>query len=122
MCRLDFIAPRELEFGLTIRAVASADEAAAGADVLVTATNSVSPTVKPDWLRAGMHLSSINRMELAPPIFAKVERLIVNAREGGKSFTARNAPAIGEEPLCGRKPDAARGTGNERDFLRRRGH
>src|SRR5215471_13773609 len=78
-----------------IRAVDSAEEAADGVDVLVTATNSVSPTVKPEWLKAGMHLSSINRTELKPDVFARVERLIVNAREGGKSFTARNCPEIG---------------------------
>jgi ornithine cyclodeaminase/alanine dehydrogenase-like protein (mu-crystallin family) len=28
-------------------------------------------------------------------VFTKVDRLIVNAREGGKSFTARNAPQVG---------------------------
>ena len=78
-----------------IRAVESAEEAVAGADVLVTATNSVSPTVKPEWLKPGMHLSSINRTELAPAVFARIGRLIVNAREGGRSYTARNAPAIG---------------------------
>jgi alanine dehydrogenase len=42
-----------------------------------------------------MHLSSINRTELAPDVFGKIERLVVNAREGGKSFTARNCPEIG---------------------------
>jgi alanine dehydrogenase len=83
------------KLGRNIRAVDSAEEAAAGADVLVTATNSVSPTIKPEWLKPGMHLSSINRTELAPAVFAKVDRLVVNAREGGKSFTARDCPAIG---------------------------
>jgi ornithine cyclodeaminase/alanine dehydrogenase-like protein (mu-crystallin family) len=78
-----------------IRAVDSAEEAADGVDVLVTATNSVSPTVKPEWVKPGMHLSSINRTELKPDVFAQVGRLIVNAREGGKSFTARNCPEIG---------------------------
>jgi ornithine cyclodeaminase/alanine dehydrogenase-like protein (mu-crystallin family) len=90
-----FVAYFKAKLKRDIRAVSSADEAVIGADVLVTATNSVSPTIKPEWLRAGMHLSSINRTELAPAIFAKVDRLIVNAREGGKSFTARNAPNIG---------------------------
>jgi len=78
-----------------IRAVDSAEAAVEGADVLVTATNSVGPTVKPEWLTTGIHLSSINRTELAPSVFAKVERLIVNAREGGKSYTARGCPEIG---------------------------
>src|SRR5256885_1347930 len=80
---------------LDVRAVDSPDQAAEGADVLVTATNSVSATIKPEWLRPGMHLSSVNRTELAPPVFERVTRLVVNAREGGKSFTARNAPEIG---------------------------
>jgi ornithine cyclodeaminase/alanine dehydrogenase-like protein (mu-crystallin family) len=79
---------------LDIREARSADEAVEGADVLVTATNSVSPTVKPEWLRAGLHLSSINRTELAPEIFARVERLVVNAREGGVSFAARDCPPM----------------------------
>ncbi len=78
-----------------IRAVDSAEEAAAGVDVLVTATNSVSPTIEPEWLRTGMHLSSVNRTELQPAVFPRIGRLVVNAREGGKSFTARNCPDIG---------------------------
>jgi ornithine cyclodeaminase/alanine dehydrogenase-like protein (mu-crystallin family) len=78
-----------------IRAVDTAEEAAKGADVLVTATNSLAPTVKPEWLKPGMHLSSVNRTELKPAVFELVDRLIVNAREGGKSFTARNCPEVG---------------------------
>jgi len=80
---------------LNIRAVDRPEDAAEGADVLVTATNSLTPTVKPEWLRPGMHLSSVNRTELLPAIFDKVTRLVVNAREGGKSFTARNSPEVG---------------------------
>jgi ornithine cyclodeaminase/alanine dehydrogenase-like protein (mu-crystallin family) len=43
------------KLGRDIRAVKSPEEAVAGADVLVTATNSISPTIKPEWLAAGMH-------------------------------------------------------------------
>jgi ornithine cyclodeaminase/alanine dehydrogenase-like protein (mu-crystallin family) len=78
-----------------VRAVDSADEAAADVDVLVTATNSLSPTVKPEWLRPGMHLSSLNRTELLPAVFARVDRLVVNARVGGVSYTARGCPEFG---------------------------
>lgn len=83
------------KLALDIRVVDSAEEAARGVDILVTATNSLTPTINPDWLKPGMHLSSINRTELAPAVFARVDRLIVNAREGGKSFTARNCVGIG---------------------------
>ncbi len=79
---------------LDIRAVDSAQEAAERVDILVTATNSVSPTILPEWLVPGMHLCSINRTELSPAVFGKVDRLVVNTREGGKSFAARNSPNI----------------------------
>ena len=80
---------------LDIRAVDRAEDAALGADVLVTATNSLAPTVRPEWLMPGMHLSSVNRTELEPGVFERIDRLIVNAREGGKSFTARHSPEVG---------------------------
>jgi ornithine cyclodeaminase/alanine dehydrogenase-like protein (mu-crystallin family) len=44
---------------LDIVGVDSPESAVEGADVLVTATNSVSPTIDPVWLKPGMHLSSI---------------------------------------------------------------
>ncbi|MSP94996.1 MAG: ornithine cyclodeaminase family protein [Alphaproteobacteria bacterium] len=78
-----------------VRAVDSAEEAADGVDVLVTATNSLTPTIKPEWLKTGMHLSSLNRTELVPGVFARVDRLVVNARAGGTSYTARGTPEFG---------------------------
>src|SRR5262245_20481533 len=77
-----------------VRAVDRAEDAALGADVLVTATNSLAPTIRPEWLKPGMHLSSVNRTELEPAVFGRIDRLIVNAREGGKSLTARNSPEV----------------------------
>ncbi len=77
---------------VNIRAVGSAEEAVAGADVLVTATNSLQPTIKPEWLKPGMHLSTVNRTELPPEVFAKVDRLILNARAGGEDYMARGCP------------------------------
>jgi alanine dehydrogenase len=79
---------------IPVDAVASADEAADGVDVLVTATNSASVTVKPDWLKPGLHLSTINRCEVPPAAVKKVDRLVLNAREGGKAFIARNSAVM----------------------------
>jgi alanine dehydrogenase len=93
--RRRFVEHYRKRLDLDVVAVDCADEAAADVDILVTATNSVSPTVKSGWLKPGMHLSSINRTELAPPVFTRVDRLVLNAREGGKSFTARNSADIG---------------------------
>jgi alanine dehydrogenase len=101
-----FVEHYRARLDLEIRAVASPDEAAAGADILITATNSVGPTIKPEWLKPGMHLSSINRTELAPAIFGVVDRLVVNAREGGRSYTARHCADAGGSNQGGRDAHA----------------
>jgi alanine dehydrogenase len=81
---------------INIRPVDSADEAAAGVDVLVTATNSLKPTIRPEWIRPGMHLSSIRRGEIPLEVFDKIDRLVVNAREGGQTYLARGCPDVPE--------------------------
>jgi alanine dehydrogenase len=86
---------------INIRAVASAEEAADGVDVLVTATNSLTPTIAPAWVRPGMHISSIRRTELPLEVLAQVDRLVVNARAGGESFLARDCPNVPEDSASG---------------------
>lgn len=101
-----FVEHYRARLGLDIRAVTSPDEAADGVDILITATNSVGPTIKREWLKPGLHLSSINRTELAPAIFSHIDRLVVNAREGGKTFTARNCSDAGGTNQSGRDSNA----------------
>lgn len=81
---------------IDIRAVASAEEAASGVDVLVTATNSMTATIRPEWIKPGLHLSSIRRSEIPPSVFARLDRVIVNARETGRNYVARNCPDMPE--------------------------
>jgi alanine dehydrogenase len=86
---------------INIRPVASAQEAAAGVDVLVTATNSLRPTIAPEWVKPGMHISSIRRSELPVEVFGKVDRLVVNARVGGETFLAQGCPDVPEDSSSG---------------------
>ena len=86
---------------INIRPVASAQEAAAGVDVLVTATNSLRPTIAPEWVKPGMHISSIRRSELPVEVFGKVDRLVVNARVGGETYLARGCPDVPEDSSSG---------------------
>ncbi len=62
-------------------AVDTADAAAEGADVLVSATNSMTSTIEPRWLERGMHITVIRRSELSANVIAKVDRLVVNTKE-----------------------------------------
>ena len=90
---------RRLQINIT--PVASAEEAAAGVDVLVTATNSLRPTIRPEWVKPGMHISSIRRSELPVEIFGKVDRLVVNARVGGETYLAQGCPDVPEDSSRG---------------------
>jgi ornithine cyclodeaminase/alanine dehydrogenase-like protein (mu-crystallin family) len=79
-----------------VRAVKTPEEAADAVDILVTATNSLSPTVKLEWLKPGMHLSSIRRNELPKTVFERVDRLVVNAHEAGSNYIADGCPDVPE--------------------------
>lgn len=61
------------ELGCPVRAAASAEAAVAGADIVVTATNSATPVVMHQWLAPGAHVNAMganssNRRELDPEI------------------------------------------------------
>lgn len=51
------------QLGIEVRAVASAEEAARGADILLSATNSSEPTFDPGWVEAGTHVHCVHGQE-----------------------------------------------------------
>jgi ornithine cyclodeaminase/alanine dehydrogenase-like protein (mu-crystallin family) len=106
----------ERETGIEAHAVATVDEAVAGADVVVTATNAPAPVLLAGHLRAGQHIAAIGiRSEIAPDAIARC-RVIGDGREealgDGKFSTALAAGAVRESDigpelalvLAGREP------------------
>lgn len=75
---------------LDVRPAASPEEAIDGADIAVTATNSMQPVVFGDWLRPGMHLSSIKQWEVDQAGYQRPDVTVLNARsgKGADLFTA----------------------------------
>ncbi len=71
----------------------SVDEAAAGADILVSATNSMTPTIKPEWVKPGMHVTSVRGSEIPLDVLNKVTRLVVNTSEPVTAYPARGWPS-----------------------------
>lgn len=61
--------------GLDVRPVDSAEEAVTGSDIVVSATNSVQPTVQPEWIAPGAHITCVQRRELVPGIYEKATRI-----------------------------------------------
>jgi alanine dehydrogenase len=67
--RLAFQREMEAELGRSIRLMNSADELVAGADVLLSATNSIDPVVRAAWLKPGMHVGCIRNAEFENAVY-----------------------------------------------------
>lgn len=62
--------------------LAECDSAAAAverAQVLVCATNAMTPVVDPDWLRPGMHVNVIKKPEMSEAVLRRCDRVCVTA-------------------------------------------
>src|SRR5439155_15198630 len=88
--RLDaFCATLRGELRAPVRAAASAHAAVAGADIVVTATNSATPVLMNDWLAPGAHVNAIganaaNRRELDPAIVLRASLVVTDDIEQAK--------------------------------------
>ena len=70
----------------TIAVAASAEEAVAGADVVVTCTASTDPIVRAEWLRPGVHVTAVGsdgpaKRELEPAVLGAADLVVVDSRE-----------------------------------------
>ena len=77
------------ELGMPVRAAASAEAAVAGADIVVTATNSAKPVLMNDWLKPGTHVNAMganaaNRRELDPAIVVRASLVVTDDIEQAK--------------------------------------
>ena len=86
-------------FGMDIRAVGSAEEAVADAELILAAVKSAEPVLAARWLRPGSHVNSVgtarrDQRELDVETFERSARIIVDTKEGvfgeaGDAFAAR---------------------------------
>ena len=80
------------KLGIEVRAVDSPEEAADGVDILASATNSMTPTVRPEWVRPGMHVTSVRGSEIPIDVLKTVDRLVVNTHDPVSAHPARGWP------------------------------
>ena len=85
---------REMSAKLQVEIVpaASAQEAVAGADAILCATNSMEPILPAEWLQPGMHVSSLKRLELDAGVISRADITFIHMRDAG-SKTIRSAGA-----------------------------
>ncbi len=74
------------ELGAEVVAVASAEEAVDGCDIVVTATSAREPVLRGDWLRPGMHVNAVGsnaatRVELDADAVRRSDRIAVDSLE-----------------------------------------
>jgi alanine dehydrogenase len=96
-----------------VRATSSAEEAVAGADVIVTATSSKTPVLRGEWLAPGAHINAVGAprpdwRELDDEVLRRA-RLYVDSRaaaekESGDARAARGVVAELGEVAAGGKP------------------
>lgn len=67
--------------GREIRLMESAEALVDGADVLLSATNSIDPVVRAAWLKPGMHVGCIRNAEFEPAIYSLPMRIVVHSHE-----------------------------------------
>lgn len=79
--------------GVPVRAVDTADAAAADADVLVSATNSMTPTIRPEWIRPGMHITCVRGSELSIEVLRRADRIVLNSAEPVTAYPVRGWPS-----------------------------
>lgn len=79
---------------IQVEAVARPEEAHRDVDIVVTATNTVDPIFKGEWLAPGVHLSSVLAWEVEDDCFTRSDVTVLSMREGraneGINYFPRN--------------------------------
>jgi alanine dehydrogenase len=83
----------ESELALPVRAAGSAQQAARGADIVVTATTSSTPVLMSEWLAPGTHVNAMganaaSRRELDPQIVLRAAMVVTDDIEQAKAEAA----------------------------------
>jgi ornithine cyclodeaminase/alanine dehydrogenase-like protein (mu-crystallin family) len=71
---------RCVDSGLNARVATSAEEAVVGADLVVTATNSLEPVIESSWVSPGAFVACVKSVELGRELLTDADRVILHAR------------------------------------------
>lgn len=67
--------------GIEVVSVDQPESAIADADIVMCATNSEDAIFFENWIKPGIHLSSIKKPEIDPPAIKRADRVIIHARD-----------------------------------------
>ena len=91
--RKDFSQSASQALQIEVRPATRAEEAVQGMDIVLTATNSLSPVFSGSRLEPGMHISSMGKpSELDLRIFQQADRIVVGSKCHEQNYHDRSAP------------------------------
>ncbi|HYA28374.1 MAG TPA: hypothetical protein VEI95_06110, partial [Acidobacteriota bacterium] len=78
--------------GISVRGVDEPEQAVRGMDVILTATNSLTPIFPADWVEPGTHVSSMGKpTEISRGLHLKANRIVVGSQEQERNYNDRSA-------------------------------
>jgi alanine dehydrogenase len=80
--RNTYAAEMSKALNIEVVAVDTAREAVRGVDILSTCTDSIRPTIDPDWLEPGMHVVNLGPHEISAEVAARFDVKVQQGREG----------------------------------------
>ncbi len=96
-----FVKAMATQLGIPVEAVESPEQVARVADILVTATNSIGQVVRPEWMRAGVHLTCVKASELGDDTIARADRVVIHTRrDAPENYIA----GLGDDPILAHDP------------------
>jgi ornithine cyclodeaminase/alanine dehydrogenase-like protein (mu-crystallin family) len=87
------------QLGIEVIPVDSAREAVRGVDILSTCTDSILPTVEPDWLEPGMHVVSLTSHEISAAVAGRFD---VKVQQGNEEIDLPESDTFSRELGGGR--------------------
>jgi len=70
------------KLGIPVTPVGTAEESVRGADIVATCTSSMTPTLKPEWLSSGQHVTILGPSEVDDAVLEVCDVRIAQASEG----------------------------------------
>jgi alanine dehydrogenase len=90
--RKNFCAEVMQQVGVEARSAENPEEAVRGMDVILTATNSLTPIFPEIWVEPGTHVSSMGKpTELGRELHLKANRIVVGSQEQERNYADRSA-------------------------------
>jgi alanine dehydrogenase len=68
------------ELGIDVQPVDRAADAITGADIVGSATNSITPVIESAWLAPGAHVTCVKELELGPGVLEQAGQVVVHTR------------------------------------------